>query len=90
MTEMRRSKGSSIRRSLAILEKIAAAGRSITPTELNADLGLPRPTIHRLCTMLQNEGFLQRSVDGRGLVAGPKLRGMALDVIAGAGGQRAA
>ncbi|UCH73970.1 MAG: IclR family transcriptional regulator [Rhodospirillales bacterium] len=90
MTEMRRSKGSSIRRSLAILAKIAATGRPITPTELNADLDLPRPTIHRLCTMLQNEGYLQRSVDGRGLVAGPKLRGMALDVIAGAGGQRAA
>ena len=90
MTAMRRSKGSSIRRSLAILERVAAAGRPITATELNADLYLPKPTIHRLCTMLQNEGYLQRSIDGRGLTAGPKLRGIALDVVAGAGGQRAA
>lgn len=90
MTAMRRSKGSSIRRSLAILERVAAAGRPITATELNADLHLPKPTIHRLCTMLQNEGYLQRSIDGRGLTAGPKLRGIALDVVAGAGGQRAA
>jgi len=90
MTAMRRSKGSSIRRSLAILEKVAKAGRPITPTELNADLDLPKPTIHRLCTMLRNEGYLQRSLDGRGLIAGAKLRDMALDLIAGAGGQRAA
>ncbi len=90
MTTMRRSKGSSIRRSLAILGKVAEAGRPLTPTGLNADLGLPKPTIHRLCTMLENEGYLQRSIDGKGLTAGPKLRGMALDVIAGAGGERAA
>jgi len=90
MTAMRRSKGSSIRRSLAILEKIAEAGRPLTPTELNADLSLPKPTIHRLCTMLRHEGYLQRSIDGRGLTAGPKLSAMALDVVAGAGGQRAA
>ncbi len=90
MTEMRRSKGSSIRRSLAILERVAAAGRPLTPTELNADLRLPKPTIHRLCKMLQNEGYLQRSIDQRGLTAGPKLRDMALNVIAGAGGRRTA
>lgn len=87
---MRRSKGSSIRRSLAILGKIAETGRPLTPTELNADLGLPKPTIHRLCKMLQNEGYLERNIDHRGLTAGPKLRDMALDVIAGAGGQRTA
>ncbi len=70
MTTMRRSKGSSIRRSLAILGKVAEAGRPLTPTELNVDLGLPKPTIHRLCAMLENEGYLQRSIDGKGRTAG--------------------
>lgn len=90
MTTMRRSKGSSMRRSLAILEKVAEADRPLTPTELNIDLGLPKPTVHRLCTFLENEGYLQRNIDGKGLTAGPKLRAMALGVLAGAGGQRAA
>lgn len=90
MTMMRRSKGSSMRRILAILEKVAEADRPLTPTELNADLGLPKPTIHRLCNFLENDGYLQRSIDGKGLNAGPKLRTIALGVLAGAGGQRTA
>ncbi|MCK5273731.1 MAG: IclR family transcriptional regulator [Alphaproteobacteria bacterium] len=79
-----------MRRALAILEKVASAERPLTPTELNKALELPKPTIHRLCVMLANEGYLQRSLDGKGLIAGPKLRAMAVGVMAGAGGQRAA
>ncbi len=79
-----------MRRALAILGKVASAERPLTPTELNKALELPKPTIHRLCVMLANEGYLQRSLDGKGLIAGPKLRAMAVGVMAGAGGQRAA
>ena len=90
MSTAQRNKGSSMRRALAILEKVASAERPLTPTELNKALELPKPTIHRLCVMLANEGYLQRSLDGKGLIAGPKLRAMAVGVMAGAGGQRAA
>jgi len=90
MSTKQRNKGSSMRRALAILEKVAAAEQPLTPTELNKALELPKPTIHRLCVMLANEGYLQRSLDGKGLIAGPKLRAMAVGVMAGAGGQRAA
>lgn len=90
MTTMRRSKGSSMRRILAILEKVAEADRPLTPTELNVDLRLPKPTVHRLCSLLEKDGYLQRSVGAKGLTAGPKLRGIALAVLAGAGGERIA
>ncbi len=90
MSTVQRNKGSSMRRALAILEKVAAAEGALTPTELNKSLKLPKPTIHRLCVMLADEGYLQRSLDGKGLIAGPKLRAMAVGVMAGAGGQRAA
>lgn len=79
-----------MRRALAILQEVAAAERSLTPTELNERLELPKPTVHRLCNMLMDEGYLQRNLDGKGLVAGPELRAMAMGVLAGAGGQRAA
>lgn len=90
MSTVQRNKGSSMRRALAILEAVAAAEGALTPTELNKGLKLPKPTIHRLCAMLADEGYLQHSLDGKGIVAGPKLRAMAVGVMAGAGGQRAA
>jgi DNA-binding IclR family transcriptional regulator len=53
-------------RALLILEALAQFGRAMTPTELGAEIGLPKPTIHRLCTTLEGEGFLIREPhDGR-------------------------
>ena len=53
-------------RALLILETLANAGRAMTPTELGAEIGLPKPTVHRLCTTLEGEGFLIREPqDGR-------------------------
>lgn len=69
-----RRKGSSVLRALALIEAVAERRAPATPTQLNEVLGLPKPTIHRLCATLEDSGFLQRSIDGRGLVAGPRLR----------------
>lgn len=53
-------------RALLILETLAQSGRAMTPTELGAEIGLPKPTIHRLCATLADEGFLVREPhDGR-------------------------
>ena len=53
-------------RALLILETLAQSGRAMSPTELGAEIGLPKPTIHRLCTTLEGEGFLIREPqDGR-------------------------
>lgn len=90
MSAAQRNKGSSMRRALAILEQVAATERPLTPTELNETVNLPKPTIHRLCNMLVEEGYLQHNLSGKGLVAGSKLRAMAAGIMAGAGGQRAA
>jgi DNA-binding IclR family transcriptional regulator len=50
---------------LLILEVLGLADRDMTPTEINAELGLPKQTVHRLCTTLETEGFLARSIDGK-------------------------
>ena len=57
-----------------VIEEIARAGVPVTPTDVNAAIGLPKPTIHRLFATLEEEGFLQRDMDGRTYSPGPRLR----------------
>lgn len=53
-------------RALLILETLARSGRAMMPTELGAEMGLPKPTVHRLCATLEDERFLVREPqDGR-------------------------
>lgn len=68
-------------RLLLVIEEIARVGVPITPTEVNASLGLPKPTIHRLFATLEEEGFLQRDMDGRTYSPGPRLRSMAGGIL---------
>ncbi|UTW11849.1 IclR family transcriptional regulator [Marinobacterium rhizophilum] len=73
--------GSSILRALNILEIVANTPQPLTPAEINRTLKLPKPTIHRLCSQLEDAGFLQPRLDGRGLLPGPKLNKIALGVL---------
>ena len=68
-------------RLLLVIEEIARAGVPVTPTEVNTHLGLPKPTIHRLFNTLEEEGFLQRDLDGRTYSPGPRLRTLAGGVL---------
>ncbi len=68
-------------RLLIILEAIAKAGVPVTPSEINRDLKLPRPTIHRLFATLESEGFVQRDIDGRGYTLGRRTRKLATEVM---------
>src|SRR6056297_3437035 len=68
-------------RLLMVIEQIAKAGVPVTPTDVNAEIGLPKPTIHRLFHTLEEEGFLQRDMDGRTYSPGPRLRIMAGGIL---------
>ena len=68
-------------RLLLVLEAMARAGVPVTPTEVNAGLGLPKPTIHRLFATLEEEGFVQRDIDGRTYSPGRRLRVMSSQVL---------
>ena len=52
-------------RMLLILEVLGRSDAAMTPTEINAALGLPKQTVHRLCATLEAEGFLERTSDGK-------------------------
>jgi len=47
-------------RILRILETIAEADSPMTPTEINARLGWPKQSLHRLCNTLIEEGYLDK------------------------------
>lgn len=68
-------------RTLLILEALASSGRSLTPSDLGRAIGLPKPTIHRLCATLLDDGFLARDPAGKGLRPGRRAREMASGLI---------
>ncbi len=68
-------------RLLMVLEEVARAGVPVTPTEVNANVELPKPTIHRLFSTLEEEGFLQRDMDGRTYSPGPRMRSLAASTM---------
>nr|WP_272210355.1 IclR family transcriptional regulator [Marinicella sp. W31]MDC2876227.1 IclR family transcriptional regulator [Marinicella sp. W31] len=68
-------------RLLLVLEALAEKGSPVTPTEVNQQLGLPKPTIHRLFATLEAEGFIQREIDGRGYCPGRRLRVMSAGIL---------
>ena len=74
-------KSSSALRALSILEAVAASPTPITASEINQKLKLPKPTIHRLCLMLEKEGFLQPRLDGNGYLPGNRLSKMSMGIF---------
>lgn len=47
-------------RTLLVLEILGLSDRAMTPTEINAQIDLPKQTVHRLVATLLAEGFLIR------------------------------
>ncbi|MFK8081460.1 MAG: IclR family transcriptional regulator [Granulosicoccus sp.] len=83
-TEIRTVKGSTVSRVLDILDAIAAADRPLSPTEISENLSIPRASVHRLCASLEEHGYLQTRLNGRGLQAGNRLQTLALGVLSSA------
>jgi DNA-binding IclR family transcriptional regulator len=61
-------------RTLLILEILGKSDRPMTATEINDQLGLPKQTVHRLCTTLEEEGFLMRVGQSKRFYAARRLR----------------
>lgn len=68
-------------RLLAIIEEVARAGVPVTPAALSDAVGIPVPTIHRLLTTAEDEGLLQRDVDGRSYGPGRRMRRMSGNIL---------
>ena len=67
-------------RTLLILEAIGRMQGPVTPAELGREIGLSKPTVHRLCATLLAEGFLARDDRKKGLRPGRRMRLLASGV----------
>lgn len=70
-------------RMLKILEAFADTEQSHTATDIGRQLGLPKPTIHRLCATLIEEGYLVQDSVAKGYRPGRKAREMATAILHG-------
>ncbi len=62
---------------MAVLETIAAAGRSVSVAEVQAATNLPRPTCYRMLQSLRDHGLVDLADGGRYLI-GERLRRVAI------------
>lgn len=65
-----------ILRGFVVMEKIVQAQRTISAAELIEELGLPKPSVHRILQQLEEEGIVQRDPISRRYL--PGLRAQAL------------
>jgi DNA-binding IclR family transcriptional regulator len=68
-------------RLFSVLEAVATRDRPFTLQSLVSELGLPKPTLHRMLTQLEGAGLLQRQGDGRHYGVGVRLRRLAEELL---------
>ncbi len=61
-------------RTLLILEVLGRSDQAMTATEINDVLGLPKQTVHRLCTTLEENGFITRIGSSKKFQVARRLR----------------
>jgi IclR family acetate operon transcriptional repressor len=72
---------SAVMRVFSLLESVAAAKTPPLASDLIQFLGLPKPTVHRMVTMLERVGLLEREPVARRLVPGARMRALAFSTI---------
>lgn len=68
-------------RGLAILQAVAKAERPISIAEMVEELGLAKPTVHRISQQLETAGYLQRDPGSKRFVIGNQLKDFSLQVL---------
>ncbi len=70
-----------LERAMDVVEYIVQAGRAVSVAELTRNLGLPKPSAHRICASLEELRMLARDPVARGMAVGPRLTRLALDAL---------
>ncbi len=76
-------------RLLTVLEAVAGADGAVAAVDLVPKVGLPKPTVHRLCTVLEDLGYLEREPGTKRFVIGHRQEALALDSLLNAGSRGA-
>ncbi len=76
-----REAGSAALRSLAVMEFVANNDRSVSLTEIMQAVNLPKPTVFRILSTLEEAGILLREPDAKRYVPGERLSNLAANVL---------
>ncbi len=76
--------GVAAQRAIDILEIVARAGRAVAGKEIIDALQLPKPTVYRVCALLEAMGMIQRAPDSKKFVVGQRLCALGLEAMANA------
>lgn len=68
-------------RTLLILEVLGKSDQPMTATQINESLGLPKQTVHRLCTTLEENGFISRHGKSRRYQVARRLRELGVGLL---------
>lgn len=79
--------GSRSIRVLELLEVICAMDRPASAIDIEMASGLPKATVHRLCNLLLEEGYLRRDINGRGYEAGERFSKLAIQLLSNQSGR---
>ena len=82
MTNNGDEKGSRSIRALEVVEALVNEGRPLGAAKITELTGLPKATVHRLCALLSDTGFIAPAASGDGLTVGPRLRELAMATVA--------
>ncbi len=75
------SPNSTLLRGLAIMNTVAHSTRPLSIADLVSELGLAKPTVHRIASQLEEENYLQRNPTDKRFVVGHKLREFSTNIL---------
>lgn len=79
------SGGSRSIRVLEVLEVVGKMGQPATAVDIENLSGLPKATVHRLCNLLMEQGYLRRDITGRGYELGERFSKLAVQAVSNQG-----
>lgn len=72
---------STLLRGLAIMNAVANSSRPLSIADLVGELGLAKPTVHRIALQLEEEDYLQRNPSDKRFVIGHRLREFSTNIL---------
>lgn len=76
------TKITAIQKAARLLQAIVAADEPQALADLSEGVGMPKPSVHRLLLQLEEVGFVQRDLSGRGYTVGPTWLRLSIDALA--------
>lgn len=75
------AKTTAIQKALRLMQAIAASGEPQPLAELADQIGMPKPTVHRLLSQLEDVGMIGRELTGKGYTVGPTWLQLAIGAL---------